>query len=549
MWDPSTSEDQTPWSAARQSAQDDSSPTPEDVVAASSPSEPSPSEPSVSEPSIPEAHPVDAAPVTPPVVGPSVAAPAPQPSINPGQPVGAPSAPVPPVAAPPVTAPTVTGPPPVTPPVTVAAEPQSPGPFGAIGSSPAVAPNSPPPTFAAPSFGSSLGAPPAPVAPNSPGLSSGPVATVVSNEPSSGKPRRWPLLVLALATIAVSGLLSWLVASSVNNNSAQISSTETPAPVTVQADEQEASTAEDAEAIPSIAAPALEGASGEVFDGEPFARAAEIIRPSVVQLNLGQGLGTGVIIDANGTILTAAHVLGDADEVQVTFFDGSSAQGEVVGSDTPTDVAVVRVDPTGRNLVPAQLADGNDVQVGQLAVAVGSPFGFDQTVTAGIISAVDRIVNGVSMVQTDAPINPGNSGGPLINLDGEVVGINDLIFTESGSSAGVGFAISIDLAVIIAEQLIDGVEPQLARLGVQTGVPPNGDAGALVTQVFEDTAAEAAGLEVGDIVTNVNGDPTRGSSELRAQIIDLAPGTEVTISILRDGERVELTTQLGDSSN
>ena len=153
------------------------------------------------------------------------------------------------------------------------------------------------------------------------------------------------------------------------------------------------------------------------------------------------------------------------------------------------------------------------------------------------------------MVQTDAPINPGNSGGPLINLEGEVVGINDLIFTESGSSAGVGFAISIDLAVIIADQLIMGVEPQLALLGVGTGPPPNGQAGALINEVNPGTAAAAAGLEVGDIVTGVDGSTIRGSNDLRAQIIDLPPGSDVTISIIRDGERVELPATLGQTGN
>ncbi len=329
------------------------------------------------------------------------------------------------------------------------------------------------------------------------------------------------------------------------NNEAQVTSSASAVPAsTVGADENSSQEA----SAPITSAPSTSSAvSGSSFEDEPFAAAAELIRPSVVQLNLGQGLGTGVIISSDGTILTAAHVVGDSTDVQVTFFDGSSIDGVVVGTHTPTDVAVVKVDPAGRDLVAAPLADGASVRVGQLAVAVGSPFGFDQTVTAGIISAVDRIVNGVSMVQTDAPINPGNSGGPLINLDGEVVGINDLIFTESGSNAGVGFAISIDLAIIIAEQLIDGVEPQLALLGVSTGPAPNGDRGAQVGQVEVGSAADIAGIEVGDIVIGVNGVDTRGSADLRAQIIDNPPGSDVTITVLRDGELVELAATLGQT--
>lgn len=294
--------------------------------------------------------------------------------------------------------------------------------------------------------------------------------------------------------------------------------------------------------------PSTTSAAISVLGEEPFADAAEIIRPSVVQLNLGQGLGTGIIISADGTILTAAHVVGNETAVGVTFADGSSVEGVVVGTHEPTDVAVVRVDPAGRDLVPARLAAGEDVRVGQIAVAVGSPFGFDQTVTAGIISAIDRVLpsSSASFVQTDAPINPGNSGGPLINLQGEVVGINDLIFTESGSSAGVGFAISIDLAAIIAQQIVDGVEqPQLARLGVQTTPPVNGDRGAQITDVVVGTAAEAAGLQVGDTIISLDGVATRGTGELRAQVIDQEPGSEITISVLRDGEQIDIQATLG----
>ena len=210
-------------------------------------------------------------------------------------------------------------------------------------------------------------------------------------------------------------------------------------------------------------------------------------------------------------------------------------------------MGVVQIDPEGRDLVVARLAQGDDVRVGQIAIAVGSPFGFDQTVTAGIISAIDRVVNNVSMVQTDASINPGNSGGPLINLDGEVVGINDLIFTESGSSAGVGFAISIDLAVIIADQIVQGVEPQLALFGVSTGVAPDGARGAQVAEVVADSAAEAAGVEIGDIIVGFDGIDVRGSNDLRAQVIDEAPGTAVTITVLRDGEPLDLAVTLGSA--
>ena len=348
------------------------------------------------------------------------------------------------------------------------------------------------------------------------------------------KRRTGVLAALAVLTILASGAVSFAVATEVAEQNASTQ----PVPLPTAA-------SQPAETTAPVETPALSSVDAASLADEPFAVAAEIIRPSVVQLNLGSGLGTGVIINENGTILTAAHVVGDEDEVTVTFFDGSSAEGVVVGAHVETDVAVVQVDPEGRDLVVARLAAGEDVRVGQIAVAVGSPFGFDQTVTAGIVSAVDRIVNGVSMVQTDASINPGNSGGPLINLDGEVIGINDLIFTESGSSAGVGFAISIDLAEIIADQIVQGIEPQIALLGVSTGAAPDGGRGALVDAVTEGSAAEAAGLQTGDVVLSLDGLDIRGSADLRAGVIDRAPGSEIVIGIIRDGEPLDLNATLG----
>ncbi len=437
-------------------------------------------------------------------------------------------------------------------------EPQTPA-VGVVRHRPAAEVNPPgPPRPAASSMPNSVIAPPpttpvaaapltgtTPTPPERPALGSAlafdtrtPVATVAPVAAPEPKKRRTGVLVLlALLTVLASGAVSYFVATNIAGDST--ASTPVPLPTA-------ASAPADVEPAPESAAttPAVDAA---VLGEEPFAVAAEIIRPSVVQLNLGQGLGTGVIINENGTILTAAHVLGTETDVTVTFFDGSSAQGTVVGTDVTTDVGVVQIDPEGRDLVVARLADGEDVRVGQIAIAVGSPFGFDQTVTAGIVSAVDRIVNNVSMVQTDASINPGNSGGPLINLDGEVIGINDLIFTESGSSAGVGFAISIDLAVIIADQIVQGIEPQLALFGVSTTVAPDGARGAQVAEVVTSSAAEAAGIELGDVIITFDGVDVRGSSDLRAQVIDEAPGTPVTITVLRDGEPVDLSVTLGST--
>jgi S1-C subfamily serine protease len=346
------------------------------------------------------------------------------------------------------------------------------------------------------------------------------------------------MLLLALFTIGASGVLAWFVADSTNDSG--------NTPIEAQA---EPVAADSSSPAPAATPAVVQAANAGSLADEPFAVAAEIIEPSVVQLTLADGLGSGFIIDEQGTILTAAHVVGTNSQVSVRLFDGSTVEGEVVGAHVPTDVAVVKIDPAGRNLVPAALADVDDIRVGQLAVAVGSPFGFERTVTAGIISGVDRITTqgGPSMVQTDAPINPGNSGGPLINLAGEVVGINDLIFTESGTSAGVGFAISIDLAEIIADQILAGETPQLALLGVSTQPSADGSPGALVAEVVAGSAAANAGVQVGDVLVGLDGESVRGSTDLRARVIDNPPGTTIEIEVNRNGENLILSATLGST--
>ncbi len=288
---------------------------------------------------------------------------------------------------------------------------------------------------------------------------------------------------------------------------------------------------------------ALPAASGAPAGADAAARAASRVAPAVVQIDTGTGVGSGVVIDDDGTVLTVAHVVGDARTVSVRLADGRTVEGRVAGTHEATDVAVVTV-PAADVPAVAELATGTP-EVGQLAVAVGSPFGFDQTVTAGIVSAVDRVVNGVSMVQTDAAINPGNSGGPLVDADGRVLGLSDVIFTRSGGSQGVGFAISIDLARLVADQLVAGEEVRLALLGVSTTATVDGAAGARVVEVLPGSAADAGGLEVGDVVVAVDGSPVADGGRLRARIVTAAPGRTVTVSVERAGERVDLTVTLG----
>ena len=280
---------------------------------------------------------------------------------------------------------------------------------------------------------------------------------------------------------------------------------------------------------------------------EPVAEIFAAVGPAVVQLETSDALGAGVLYSTEGLILTAAHVVEGETEVLVRLFDGRTLEGTVLGFHDVTDVAVVQI-PAADDLPVAILGLGVDTKVGQLAVALGSPFGFDQTATAGIVSAVDRVVRTVTMVQTDAAINPGNSGGPLVDSSGRVIGINDIIFTESGDNAGVGFAISIDLAYVVAEQIVAGEEVQLAFLGVGVSDAGGDNPGARVEEIVPDSGAEAAGLQLGDVITAVNGVPLTESSDLRVRIIEKAPFEVVELTILREGVELTVEATLGDTS-
>lgn len=307
---------------------------------------------------------------------------------------------------------------------------------------------------------------------------------------------------------------------------------------------------EDPAAAPTAATSTDTGAAVSptpVVDGsEPVATAAAAIAPAVVQIETRTGVGSGVIYDESGLVLTVAHVVGNQQVVDVRLADGSTVQGEVLGTHTETDVAVVQIDADDVPHV-AELATGTTPVVGQMAVAVGSPRGLDQTVTSGIVSAVDRVVNGVAMVQTDAAINPGNSGGPLVDASGSVIGLSDLIFTESGGNEGVGFAITIDVAKLVADQIVAGETPQLALLGVSTTASADGASGALVAEVAPGSAAAEAGIADGDLIVSVDGTPVADSGRLRSQITRRAPGTEVTLGLERDGDERTVTVTLGST--
>lgn len=268
-----------------------------------------------------------------------------------------------------------------------------------------------------------------------------------------------------------------------------------------------------------------------------------------------QSLGSGFVIDEDGYILTNAHVVKEADEILVRFNDRREMQAEVVGSDPKTDIALLRVDAD--DLPTLELGDSDEVQVGAWVAAIGSPFGFDHSVTSGIISATNRTLPRdayVPFIQTDVAINPGNSGGPLFNLDGEVIGINSQIFTRSGGFMGLSFAIPINVAMDVAEQLRDAGRVDRGWLGVMIQ-PVSRDlaesfgmdkpAGALVADLPPDGPAARGGLEAGDIILEVNGKDVDRSSALPRLIGRLAPDETVELSLLRDGRTLTERITLG----
>lgn len=267
-----------------------------------------------------------------------------------------------------------------------------------------------------------------------------------------------------------------------------------------------------------------------------------------------QSLGSGVIVDAaKGYVLTNGHVIANADEITVTMRDGRTFNAQVKGADPETDVAVIQIPAQELTAVP--LGTSSDLRVGDFVVAVGNPFGLGQTVTSGIVSAVGRTGLGIEgyedFIQTDASINPGNSGGALVNLRGQLVGINTAILSPAGGNIGIGFAIPIDMAREIMAQLIEFGEVRRGRLGMQlqTLTPELARAlnlkfdparpGVVVAQVEPGAPADKAGIKPGDVVTAVDGQPVRGVGSLRNVIGLMRVGEKVKLELLRNGERID----------
>ena len=272
-----------------------------------------------------------------------------------------------------------------------------------------------------------------------------------------------------------------------------------------------------------------------------------------------QSAGSGVIVDAkNGYIITNAHVIENADEITVTLLDDRQVKAEIVGSDKPSDVAVLKV--KAKNLVEMPLADSSKAEVGDFVLAIGNPFALSHSVTSGIISALGRSDNNPDsyqdFIQTDAPINPGNSGGALVNLQGQLVGVNTAIFSGSGGNIGIGFAIPSNMVKAVMSQLLQYGEVKRGMLGVRLsntftpGIAENlgldNARGALVSEVIDGSPADQAGLKAGDVITSINGRNLTNASELRNSIGLLRIGEKVELGLIRDGKPRRVTAVIGE---
>ncbi len=291
-------------------------------------------------------------------------------------------------------------------------------------------------------------------------------------------------------------------------------------------------------------------------EGDPFYDFFRRFAPQMPRDQESQSLGSGFIISADGYIMTNAHVVDHADKITVRLTDKREFTAKVIGADKRTDVALLKIEATG--LPKITVGDPNKLKVGEWVVAIGSPFGFDNSVTAGIVSAMGRSLpqdNYVPFIQTDVPINPGNSGGPLFNMNEEVVGINSQIYTRSGGSMGLSFAIPIDVAMQVSEQLRTSGKVTRGRIGVTIqeltqelaesfGLSkPNG---ALISSVEKNAPADKAGIQASDVILKFDGKSVNNSSDLPRIVAAVKPGTKVEVELWRKGALKKVTVEVGE---
>lgn len=305
--------------------------------------------------------------------------------------------------------------------------------------------------------------------------------------------------------------------------------------------------------------PAQENPFGDMFN-DPFFRrffGDQFNHPGLNRKQKTSALGSGVIVSNKGYILTNNHVIKGADEIKVVLYDKREFKGTVVGTDAKTDLAVVKID--AENLPTVTIGSSSALKTGDVVLAIGNPFGLNQTITMGIVSAVGRSHIGLAdfedFIQTDAAINPGNSGGALVNSNGELVGINTAIFSTSGGYMGIGFAIPSDMATSVLDSIIKSGKVIRGWLGVSIqDLSPDlaksfnitEQSGALVSGVMEDSPAAKAGLKRGDLIIELDGKSVVDSTSLRNRVSSMAPGTKIELKIIRDGKQQSLNATLGE---
>jgi putative serine protease PepD len=352
------------------------------------------------------------------------------------------------------------------------------------------------------------------------------------------------------ATVVAAGALAAGVAAGVGGYAA-LSENDSGSPTASSATQTPAAASSSRTAVGSIYEDAKDSVveitvtaqTSSQFDQSPFPFDNGQPRPTQ------QAQGSGFVYDTDGHIVTNQHVVDGATSVEVTFSNGKTYDATVVGSDPSTDLAVIKVDAPETMLEPLTLADSDDVAVGDGVVAIGSPFGLEGTVTTGIVSALDRTIDGTNgysipgAIQTDAAINHGNSGGVLLNMQGKVIGVTSQIESESGGNVGIGFAIPSNTVSSVAEQLVSGQKVEHAYLGVQLEDAENG--GARVATVTSGSPAADAGLKAGDVVTALDGESIANAEELTAAVVAKQPGDTAKITVERDGSTKTLTATLG----
>src|ERR1700681_46204 len=280
------------------------------------------------------------------------------------------------------------------------------------------------------------------------------------------------------------------------------------------------------------------------------------MNPGKLHVPTEHGLGSGVIVSADGYILTNNHVVNNASEIQVALNDGRQFTAKVIGSDPKTDVALIRI--KADNLPALTLTDSDKIEVGDVVLAIGNPFGIGQTVTKGIVSAKDRTTSGEmdeDFIQTDAAINPGNSGGALVDTEGRLVGINSAILTRSGGNQGIGFAVPANLCRWVMDSLVQNGRVDRGFLGVMiqnltpelaTAFKLDRTTGALVGDVSPGSPADKAGLKSGDVITQLNGKPIEDASQLKLRVAETTPGSKVQLTVNRNGESKTFDVTLGN---